>query len=233
MAQKVKLCGMMRTCDIDFANEAMPDYAGFVFADTRRKVSREQAEAFRVKLDKRICAVGVFVDEDVDVVGRLLIDGVIDIAQLHGHEDEAYIDKLRNICDSPVIKAVKVTSASDIEKAAKLPVEYLLLDTYRKGVPGGTGERFDWDIIKEVQGIGVKESVDSKYMRLEEPVLKDKLADGICEKPYFLAGGLNIDNIDEAIKIGAFGLDISSGIETDGYKDRDKMIEIVRRIRNV
>lgn len=209
--QKIKLCGMMRECDIEYANDAKPDYVGFVFADSRRRISRKQADLFKGNLSSDIATVGVFVDEDLSVVGSLLRDGIIDIAQLHGNEDIDYISRLKDLYNKPIIKAVKVASSDDIAEAAKLPVEYLLLDTYKKGVLGGTGERFDWDIISGIkQGNGC-----------------------IMGKPFFLAGGLSMDNISEASMVGSYALDISTGIEIDGYKDRDRMIEIVRRIRNV
>lgn len=211
-SQRIKLCGMMRQCDIEYANEAMPDYVGFVFADTRRKITGTQAEDFRAQLHPDIQAVGVFVNADVQLVGTLLREGVIDMAQLHGQEDRNYIDRLREICDKPVIKAVRVVSREDIVRAAELDAEYLLLDTYRQGTPGGTGERFDWNIIAKMPARdGTK----------------------ICGKPFFLAGGLTVDILCEAAKVGSYGLDISTGIETDGYKDREKMIEAVRRIRHV
>lgn len=211
MKQKIKLCGMMRDCDIEFANAALPDYVGFVFAETRRKVTIEQAAKFRAMLHKDIQAVGVFVDADVTYVGGLLKEGIIDITQLHGKEDAEYVSRLRDICDKPVIKAVKVICKEDVITTAKLDVDYLLLDTYRKGVPGGTGERFDWDIIDELR--------------------ENERGQEICGKPFFLAGGLNTGNLREAAAVGAYGLDISTGIETDGYKDRDKMIDAVQIVR--
>ncbi len=206
---KIKLCGMMRPCDIDYANEAMPDYVGFIFANTRRKISCEQAKEFRTKLDPGIAAVGVFVDEDPAVVADLLNAGIIDLAQLHGAEDASYIAALRNLLKErkPLIKAAKVTGRESIEQALGLDTDYLLLDAYKKGVLGGSGESFNWAVLEEVR----------------------------ITKPWFLAGGLDIRNIDSALRLGAYGYDLSTGIEseTDGQKVREKMIEIVRRIRNV
>lgn len=210
MKQKIKLCGMMRNCDIVYANEAMPDYVGFIFADTRRKVTASQAEEMKSLLHRDIRAVGVFVDADPAYVTGLSGRGIIDVIQLHGHEDAEYIRKIREMSDCPVIKAVKVTDEKDIIRAAELDVDYLLLDAYRKGIPGGTGEQFDWDIIERV---------------------RDREQTSICDKPFFLAGGINLYNLSEAAAVGAYGLDISTGIETDGYKDREKMIEAVRLIR--
>ncbi|MGN0389908.1 MAG: phosphoribosylanthranilate isomerase, partial [Wujia sp.] len=171
--QKIKLCGMMRECDIKYANEAKPDYVGFVFADTRRKVSVEDAKRFRELLHSDIVAVGVFVDADASYVGELMKDGIIDMAQLHGNEDAEYIKYVRSISDKPLIKAVKVQSVSQIKRAAELPVEYLLLDTYRKGVLGGTGEMFDWKLIADARKLGGDAEENGT----------------IFGKPYFLAGG--------------------------------------------
>ena len=213
---KIKLCGMMRDCDIDFANEAQPDYVGFVFADTRRKIDKATARRFKNNLNPGIAAVGVFVDEDPDKVAELLFEGIIDIAQLHGSETASYIKTLRSyVPDCRIIKAVKVQGAEDILQAARLPCDYLLLDTYRQGVLGGTGETFAWELIREAQ----KDQEEGSAR--------------IFGKPYFLAGGLNMENIEAAAGLSPYGVDLSSGIETDGAKDKDKMIEIVRRIRNV
>lgn len=229
-SQTIKLCGMMRQCDIEYANAAMPDYVGFVFADTRRRITRAQAENFRAMLHSDIQAVGVFVDADVQLVGELLREGVIELAQLHGHENQAYIDRLREICDKPLIKAVRVVSGEDIVRAAELDVEYLLLDTYRQGILGGTGERFDWNIIEETRRKGQADIAEEAGLYAGSPV-RDRTK--ICGKPFFLAGGLTVDGLREAARVDSYGLDISTGIETDGYKDREKMIEAVRRIRNV
>lgn len=216
---KIKLCGMMRECDIAFANEAKPDYVGFIFANTRRKISKEQAITFKNALASDIKAVGVFVDEDVDIVADLANCGAMDIIQLHGKEDALYIEELKKKVDNniEIFKAVRVKEASQIVEAAKLDVNALLLDTYRKGILGGTGECFDWEIITEARKLsGCADE-----------------AGYICGKPFFMAGGIDVDNFEQAMKSNPFGLDISSGIETDGQKDKDKMIEIVRRIRNV
>ena len=207
---KVKLCGMMRDCDIDYANEAMPDYVGFIFADTRRRISREQARSFRGQLKKEITAVGVFVDESPEFVAGYLNDGIIEIAQLHGTEDEFYIERLRALAPgAKIIKAARVKSTEDIRKVANLSADYLLLDAMSAVAPGGTGSRFDWSLIDEAK------------------------ASKLLDKPWFLAGGIRADNIPQAVLQEPYGLDISSGIETDGAKDREKMIEVVRSIRRL
>lgn len=212
--QKIKLCGMMKPCDIEYANRVKPDFVGFIFANTRRKISAAQAKQFREALDAEIPAVGVFVNEDISVITSLVQNGCIDLIQLHGEEDADYIRRLREVCDVPVIKAVKVQTVEQIRQAAALPVDYLLLDTYRKGVLGGTGEAFDWELLREAK------------------IVAGDTAEGeLFGKPYFLAGGLHAGNLREAAALGSYGLDVSSGIETDGSKDFDKMVEVMELVR--
>lgn len=212
--QKIKLCGMKKPCDIEYANRVKPDFVGFIFANTRRKISAAQAKQFREALDAEIPAVGVFVNEDISVIASLVQDGCIDMIQLHGEEDADYIRRLREICDAPVIKAVKVQTVEQIRQAAALPVDYLLLDTYRKGVLGGTGEAFDWELLREAKAAA-----------------GDTAEGALFGKPYFLAGGLYAGNLREAAALGSYGLDVSSGIETEGSKDFDKMVEVVKIVR--
>ena len=140
---KVKICGLTRLCDINAVNAAMPDYVGFVFAESRRKVSGRQAAELRERLAKEIIPVGVFVDEDVRHVILMAIGGIIDAIQLHGTENEDYIKRLKEMTGKPVIKAVSVEKAGDVQKWAQTSADYLLLDS--KG--GGTGRTFDWSLI--------------------------------------------------------------------------------------
>lgn len=200
---KVKICGIRRMEDVDYLNETMPDFAGFVFADTRRQVTPEQAWQLRQRLDRRIRAFGVFVNAPADIVCGCVKDGSIDAVQLHGDETDAYIRKLRTMLHVPVIKAVRARQEADILAADTLSCDYLLLDTYSPAQYGGTGRTFAWNIIPE------------------------KLS-----HPYFLAGGLNEGNIREAIRrVPCFGVDISGGVETDGVKDRKKIETIVNIVR--
>lgn len=204
----------MKPCDIEYANRVKPDLVGFIFANTRRKISLAQAKQFREALDAEISAVGVFVNEDIPVIASLVQDGCIDMIQLHGEEDADYIRRLRKICDVPVIKAVKVQTVEQIRQVAALPVDYLLLDTYRKGVLGGTGEAFDWELLREAKAAA-----------------GDTAEGELFGKPYFLAGGLHAGNLREAAALGSYGLDVSSGIETDGSKDFTKMVEVMELVR--
>ncbi len=204
----------MKPCDIEYANRVKPDFVGFIFANTRRKISAAQAKQFREALDAEIPAVGVFVNEDISVITSLVQNGCIDLIQLHGEEDADYIRRLREVCDVPVIKAVKVQTVEQIRQAAALPVDYLLLDTYRKGVLGGTGEAFDWELLREAKAAA-----------------GDTAEGELFGKPYFLAGGLHAGNLREAAALGSYGLDVSSGIETDGSKDFTKMVEVMELVR--
>ena len=206
----------MKPCDIEYANRVKPDFVGFIFANTRRKISAAQAKQFREALDAEIPAVGVFVNEDISVITSLVQNGCIDLIQLHGEEDADYIRRLREVCDVPVIKAVKVQTVEQIRQTAALPVDYLLLDTYRKGVLGGTGEAFDWELLREAKAAA-----------------GDTAEGELFGKPYFLAGGLHAGNLREAAALGSYGLDISSGIETDGSKDFTKMVEVMELLRSI
>ena len=204
----------MKPCDIEYANRVKPDFVGFIFANTRRKISAAQAKQFREALDAEIPAVGVFVNEDISVITSLVQNGCIDLIQLHGEEDADYIRRLREVCDVPVIKAVKVQTVEQIRQAAALPVDYLLLDTYRKGVLGGTGEAFDWELLREAKAAA-----------------GDTAEGELFGKPYFLAGGLHAGNLREAAALGSYGLDVSSGIETDGSKDFTTMVDVMELVR--
>ena len=198
---KLKFCGLTREEDIEAANEIQPDYVGFVFADSRRKVSDRDAAQLREHLDPDIKTVGVFVNDDPKHIAALVRDEVIDLVQLHGGESVRYIEKLREMIDAPIIYAVRVENRRDIEEADRLPVDYLLLDTYTKHAYGGSGKTFDWSLIGNINHL------------------------------YFLAGGLNKSNIERAAQTGAYALDLSSGIETDDRKDSDKMRRIAALVK--
>ena len=194
----IKMCGLTRKCDIKAVNEIKPEYIGFVFwTKSKRYISPEKAFELKKLLDKNIKAVGVFVDESIEKVAELLENDIIDIAQLHGHENEDYIKNLREMTDKPVIQAFRIRSADDIQKAAESTADMILLDA---GM--GDGKIFDWSLIKEIK------------------------------RPYFLAGGLNCENIAEAVKtLQPYAVDVSSGIETDGLKDMKKMADFSAIVR--
>ena len=197
---KIKLCGLSRLCDIEVVNELHPSYIGFVFAPkSPRYVSPEQAAALKGALHPDIAAVGVFVKEQIEQIAALLEEGVIDMAQLHGGEDEAYIGRLRAHTDKPIIKAFRVDSGEDMKKAQESTADYVLLDSGS----GGTGTAFDWRLLAQI------------------------------ERPYFLAGGLDASSVTEAVaRWKPYAVDVSSGIETDGKKDPEKMRRFVEAVRS-
>lgn len=198
---KIKFCGLFREEDIFSVNRFRPDYAGFVFYEkSHRNVGREQAFRLKQLLDKSIKAVGVFVDKDPEYIASLAEQGIIDMIQLHGNEDEGYIRSLRSLTKAEVIRAYQLQSGGSAEEnrsilndAIDSPADYILIDSGK-----GTGRTFDWSLLKELK------------------------------RPYFLAGGLDRDNIKEALDtLYPYCLDISSGIETYRKKDPEKMKEII------
>ncbi len=144
---KIKFCGLMRESDILAANALLPDYIGFVFAKkSRRYVTPDLARQLKSALDPRIQAVGVFVNEPPESIASLLQAGIIDIAQLHGQEDEACISRLRTLTDKPLIQAFRIDRKEDVDCAIQSSADYILLDSG----DGGTGTAFDWTLLKEI-----------------------------------------------------------------------------------
>ncbi len=144
---KIKMCGLSRHCDIDYANEIMPEYIGFVFArKSKRYVSPEKAFELRQNLDKNIIPVGVFVDSDINFVAELVNKEIIDIVQLHGSEDDNYIESLRKLVSVPIIQAFTIGKPEDIQKAEKSPAEYILLDSGK-----GSGKTFNHSLIRNLK----------------------------------------------------------------------------------
>lgn len=200
---KIKICGLTRVTDIDIVNQAKPDYIGFVFAKSRRQVPEEVAFELKQKLSPSIQAVGVFVNEDVQKIIRLCQSGTIDIIQLHGEENDEVISELRATLPNPIIKAIRVRGEEDIVMASKLTCDYLLFDAYKEDQYGGSGETFDWSVITKL------------------------------DKPFFLAGGIHVGNVESAIeRTNPYCIDVSSGVEKDGWKDQDKVFDIISRVRN-
>ena len=165
---KIKICGLSRPEDITYINEAKPDYCGFIIdvPKSRRNVSISKVRELVQNLESQICPVGVFVNKDCGEVAQSLNEGTIQIAQLHGQEDEAYIKKLKSLTDHPVMKAFSIQEKKDLDAAAASSADLILLDHGK----GGTGETFDWSLLE-----------------------------GWTKRPYFLAGGLNPENIPETL----------------------------------
>ena len=179
----------------------MPDYIGFVFSKSRRQVTLQQAYDLKRDLNSRIKSVGVFVNEPQDMIAELAKNGIIDLAQLHGNEDNVYISKLREKTDGKVkiIKAISISNEFSIDQINEIDADFFLLDNGS----GGTGKAFDYSLIK------------------------NKINDRI-----FLAGGINAGNIKNAVSLNPYCIDVSSGAESDGIKDREKIIKLVRSIRD-
>lgn len=197
---RIKLCGFRRECDVDHANTLHPDYVGFIFAENRtRTISRETARSLKEHLDPSIQAVGVFINQEISFLVSLVEDGIIDVIQLHGTEDEEYIRTLRTKTDAKIIKAFRIETEEDLHVAEKSSADLILLDS---GI-GGTGTAFDWSLLRNVT------------------------------RPFVLAGGLNPETIENALKtVSPYGVDVSSGIETDGNKDYNKMNRFVETVRS-
>lgn len=195
---RIKMCGLRRPEDIEAAGELLPEYIGFVFfPGSKRYVPPETARALKAGLNPGIRTVGVFVDEKPETVAKLLSDGTIDMAQLHGSEDEAYLADLRKRTDKPLIRAFRVRGAEDALRAQASSADEILLDA-----GAGDGKTFDWSWLRQVK----------------------------C--PYFLAGGLTPENAGRAVReLKPYAVDVSSGIETGGFKDIVKMRAFVRAVR--
>jgi phosphoribosylanthranilate isomerase len=222
---KIKICGLRRKEDIQYANRCLPDYIGFVFAPSRRQVGADTAAELKELLDPRVRAVGVFVNQEIALIASLCRRGIIDLVQLHGDEDETYIAALRKAAAAPIIRAVAIgaaDAAADAAAGARHAVppqmitaaasaDFLLFDAAasdarRPGSRGGGGRTFDWQVLLEIR----------RHIR----------------QPFFLAGGLNADNLAEAIQLlDPYGVDLSSGVETDGWKDLEKMSAAARIAR--
>lgn len=210
---KIKICGLKTPADVEKVNRYLPEYIGFVFANTKRFVTDEQALAMKQALDRSIKAVGVFVNEPIEHIISLCNRGIIDAVQLHGEETEDYIRELKKKTDTTVIKATKVQNAEQVSGLMSEEADYMLFDTFKKGELGGTGERFPLEIL--------------------EAVLKEQAEKGRAVKPYFLAGGLSSANVQEVLgQMGCYCVDVSTGVETDGVKDEAKIKEFIEKVRN-
>ena len=202
---KVKICGIKNLQDVQAVNKHKPDFAGFVFYPlSKRYVSLIVARRLKAALNRHIKTVGVFVNAPVEEIAAAAEMGIIDLVQLHGDEGNVYIAELKKICRLPIIKAVRVQDENDIKRADYYNCDYLLFDTYSQSAYGGTGRQFNTQLLK-----GVK-----------------------IHKPYFIAGGLNADNVRRAIKgLKPFAADVSGGVETDGGKDAAKIKAFIKQVK--
>ena len=210
----VKFCGIRRPEDTEAVNRLRPDLAGFVFAKSKRQVSREQAAGLKKQLDPKIKTVAVLVNMPVEEAAALANSGLADLLQLHGDEDAAYIAALRKLTRAKIIKAIRLqgTEADNTLMKEAQQTDFYLFDTFVPDAYGGTGKTFSLSLLKGVR----------------------------IEKPFFLAGGLDADNVagiigqvqkDAILFPDFYGVDVSGGIETDGYKDAIKMEAFMKAIR--
>ena len=199
---KIKICGLRSLEDIGYVNELRPDFIGFVFAESKRQVTAKQAAVLKAQLAEGIKAVGVFVNALQEKILQLAQQGVIDVIQLHGDEDAAYCASLKAKTSLPLIKAVRVKDAASLAGLENFPCDYLLFDTYTPGRYGGTGQRFDLTLVTQIS------------------------------KPYFIAGGLDAENVSDVLKnTKAFAVDVSGGVETKGLKDKQKIKAFIANVR--
>ena len=210
---KVKMCGISKVETIPAIVDAKPDYMGLVFAPSKRQVTVDQAKILVEELHKQyavrynsetIKIVGVFVNETIENLLKIAEEVKLDVIQLHGDEDESFIQILKEQSNVEVWKAVQVRSAADAEKWIDSSADMLLFDAYHKDERGGTGEVFDWSSLDEF------------------------------ERPFMLAGGIDSTNVARAIRtVRPYGIDISSGIETEGVKDNEKMKAFTNIVRTI
>ena len=211
----VKFCGIRRPEDIEAVNRLKPDYAGFVFAKSKRQVTVEAAAGLKKQLDPEIKTVAVLVNMPVEEAAALANTGIADLLQIHGDENADYIAALRKLTRAKIIKAIRLQGNEDDQIRLKEAeqADFYLFDTFITNAYGGTGKTFSLSLLTRV------------------PV----------DKPFFLAGGLDADNVagiigqiqgDEKLLPCFYGVDVSGGIETDGCKDSKKMEAFMRAIRN-
>lgn len=212
---KIKICGLKRIEDINYVNHAMPDWVGFVFAGTKRKIDFDTAHQLKKALKPEIASVGVFVNADLPFVLRLVESEIVDMVQLHGDETEDYILALRAALkergkgQTPIMKAVRVKDMEQVLEAERLCVDYLLLDAFTAGEYGGTGKVFDHKLIPNLT------------------------------RPYILAGGIDsknarpiLETLSQAGKLPVC-VDVSSAVEINGYKDEQRIMEMVAAVRQM
>lgn len=205
---KIKICGLSRREDIESVNMVSPDYIGFImgFPKSHRNITIERAKTLRAGLKEEIQVVGVFVDAEISMIVDACAQKVIDVIQLHGREDIRYIERLKAVLASVEVQA-KIIKAIQVKSKEDL--------TLIKEVPA--------DMILLDAGMGDGKLFSQEQMDLLKSVNRD----------YFLAGGLNPENVSELLEsLHPFGVDVSSGVETEKKKDRKKIRRFVQNVRD-
>lgn len=198
---KIKICGINRPRDVQYINQSQPDYVGFIvnFPKSHRSVDYNQLDVLASQVDASIKKVGVFVNESAEKIAQVLNEDILDIAQLHGKQDEVFIQTLRSLTDKEIWKAFSIENKDDLRQAEATSADLVLLDN--KG--GGTGQAFDHSLIQDFQ------------------------------RPYLLAGGMDDETIPLVLdRLSPFGIDTSSGTETNKKKDPEKIENIIRMVQN-
>lgn len=202
---QIKICGLSRREDILYVNSSRPDYCGFIvnFPGSRRNVSPAQVRDLVKNLDPGICPVGVFVNQPIETIFDLAADGTIRAVQLHGSESQEYVKKLKQRLEEKVGK-LPVIQAFTIKTPDDIAkAKASSADFILLDRGTGTGKIFDWSLVKDM------------------------------ERPFFLAGGLGPENLREAVRrMNPYAVDMSSGVETNGYKDRKKIAAAVEAVRH-
>ncbi|KXT71811.1 Phosphoribosylanthranilate isomerase [Streptococcus gordonii] len=190
---KVKICGLSTASAVETACKAGADYIGFVFAESRRRVSLEQAQKLATLMPATVRKVGVFVSPSLAELQEAILVANLDLVQIHGDFSEELLTQIGR----PVIRAYQVKGAlKDVSQQA----DYLLFDAPL----AGNGQTFDWQVFDKSQ----------------------------IHQPFFIAGGLNAGNVREAIQhFAPYAVDVSSGVETDGQKDLEKIKEFIERVK--
>jgi len=201
----VKICGIKTPEEVSILNRYTPDYAGFIFSRSKRIVSIKKASFLIGLLPKEVKRVGVFVNETEETILNTQWECGLDVIQLSGDEDESFINKLKKTgYIKEIWKSVRVSGSTDYSDINN-NADAILLDTYSKSAYGGTGETFDWN--------GAKSFAENHRI--------------------ILAGGLNPDNVKEAIKtLNPYCVDVSSGVEVNGYKDENLVKEFIKRVKS-
>ena len=199
---RAKLCGMKTLLSAKVAEEAGADFIGFIFwKQSHRYISPERAAVISGQLHQAR-RVGVFVDEDIDTVNEIARQVHLDYVQLHGHEDADYARQM----ERPVIKAYRYGEDFSADAANEFPAELILVDAFRPGKVGGTGEAFDWRAAaEEIAAI---------------------------HKSVLIAGGINAQNVHEVEKIfHPFAVDVSGSLEVNQEKSIDRIKSFMKKIK--
>lgn len=219
---KIKICGIKREDEVTIINQFPVSYVGFIFAKSKRQVNSARCIELSKLLRSDIKKVGVFVNEPLENVQRIIKECHLDVVQLHGDESVDYIQKIT----IPVWKTIPVKDEESVFNAALYEddVEGILFETYHEKLRGGTGESFDWTIFSRVEAEKkLHKSSNSKYLsKPDNEYLK------------ILAGGINPENVAKAMLIVTPDvLDVNSGVEVEGYKTLERIKKLFDEIEAI